>query len=166
MGHVPSSPQRPKKSWRRLQQPCGWGWPPGEEADSVTAGPLLSGRALVPASSPAEPRASEARPGAGHPARVTHLAALPVPARMGRVGAHRAGVSKRAEGKGAAELGAVRGLPSPAESTRSLGHPADHTVPYHPRLPAPPGQSCGAVSSDKRPQPLMAQRAQNRAPTM
>lgn len=93
MGHVPSLTSKTQEELAPSAAAMRMGLAPREEADAVTAGPLLS-RTRVGDSQrapPVEPRASEERHGAGHPLRAAHSAALPVPARMGRVEPRRAG---------------------------------------------------------------------------
>lgn len=82
----------------------------------------------------------------------------------GRGGAPQDQVGKKAEGKGAAELGVIRVSPSPVESTLSLEHSADQTVPRrgHRHLP----DRAAEQSLQTRPQPLMAEGPRTRAPKM
>ena len=160
----PLSPQRTKELM--LSAPGGWGRPPQEEAGEVTAGPLLSWMCIgdarkLPQQSPGRVR-RDVEP--GRLLRGRALGGTPWTCTNGPGGAPQGQVGKRPEGQGAAELGVVRVSPGPVESTLSLRHSADSgpgraVGPDCPqtRPPAPPGQSCRAASSKKRPQPLTAQ---------
>lgn len=151
-----------------LSAPGGWGRPPQEEAGEVTAGPLLSWMCIgdaceLPQQSPRRVR-RDVEP--GRLLRGRALGGTPWTCMNGQGGAPQGQVGKRAEGKGAAELGVIQVSPSPVESMLSLRHSADSgprraVGPDGPqtRPLAPPGQSCRAVSSNKRPQPLTAQRS-------